>query len=225
MVINKIGQQHIDYGVNCQDYGIVNNSFKLVCDGCSEGKHSEVGAKTFCHLFEQSILNVPDEATHQEYVSELTRKIFNEYLLPAYGQTAESIKNHLCFTIMVVHEKTDSFVVSYCGDGYIIKQKQSGDILFEEITDGEYPKYFVYNYVDKEHLSNYVDGVDFTTVAFSKEEYSNIGIASDGLRFIDKNPENRGEFIELLKNNKSVALKRLINKHQPIFKDDITIIF
>lgn len=50
MVINKIGQQHIDYGTNCQDYGIEFDGMKVVCDGCSEGKHSEVGAKAFCHL-------------------------------------------------------------------------------------------------------------------------------------------------------------------------------
>lgn len=54
MVINKIGQQHIDYGTNCQDYGIEFDGMKVVCDGCSEGKHSEVGAKAFCHLLKMT---------------------------------------------------------------------------------------------------------------------------------------------------------------------------
>ena len=30
MVINKIGQQHIDYGTNCQDYGIEFDGMKVV---------------------------------------------------------------------------------------------------------------------------------------------------------------------------------------------------
>lgn len=51
MVINKIGQQHIDYGTNCQDYGIEFDGMKVVCDGCSEGKHSEVGAKAVFAIF------------------------------------------------------------------------------------------------------------------------------------------------------------------------------
>ena len=58
MVINKIGQQHIDYGTNCQDYGIEFDGMKVVCDGCSEGKHSEVGAKAFCHLLKNDIFQV-----------------------------------------------------------------------------------------------------------------------------------------------------------------------
>ena len=50
MVVNKIGAQHLDYGRNCQDCGLENETIKLVCDGCSEGEHSEVGAKAYCHL-------------------------------------------------------------------------------------------------------------------------------------------------------------------------------
>ena len=126
---------------------------------------------------------------------------------------------------MIVEEAALNYYVSYCGDGYIITQDKTGEIRFQEINDGEYPKYYAYNYVDAAHLANYKDGVDFTTIAFSKEEYANVGIASDGLRFIDKCPDYRGEFMELLKAGKVIPLKRFINKHQALIKDDITIAF
>ena len=45
MFVNKMGAQHLDYGKNCQDYGLEKDCLKVVCDGCSEGAHSEVGAK------------------------------------------------------------------------------------------------------------------------------------------------------------------------------------
>ena len=41
MVINKIGQQHIDYGTNCQDYGIEFNGMK-VPDVLLSGNHAAI---------------------------------------------------------------------------------------------------------------------------------------------------------------------------------------
>ena len=51
MFINKIGMEHLEMGMNCQDYGIIGDTWAVVCDGCSDGKHSEVGAKLFCQLY------------------------------------------------------------------------------------------------------------------------------------------------------------------------------
>ena len=215
MFINKIGQQHLDYGTNCQDYGYSDEKIKLVCDGCSEGAHSEVGAITFCHLFKY----------HPAPIGERTRRIFDEELIQIFGQSSEDIKNHLCFTIMLVEETEDYFFVSYCGDGYIITQDINGEISFNEINDGEYPKYYAYNFVNASHLAHYKEGAFFSFKVFNKNEYLNVGVASDGLRYIDKCPEFRGEFIELLKAGKAIPLKRFINKHQALFKDDITIAF
>ena len=68
MVINKIGQQHIDYGTNCQDYGIEFDGMKVVCDGCSEGKHSEVGAKAFCHLLKNDSVYILPQPLLERYL-------------------------------------------------------------------------------------------------------------------------------------------------------------
>lgn len=194
MIINKIGFEHLLYGVNCQDF-ISDEKFKCVVDGCSEGKHSEVGAKLFINLFNQgySIENVFLKLT----------EIF---------KTKEDIKDYLLFTILYISETETEFVVHECGDGFIIKEKINGDIEFEEINYQNMPPYFAYNYIDTCNLKKYKEGVSFNTYFFSKEEYSNIGIATDGLAYI-LNSQYKNQFIDLLKKRKSTGIKRLINQN------------
>lgn len=214
MVINKIGQQHIDYGTNCQDYGFEKNGVKVVCDGCSEGKHSEVGAKAFCHLFQ-----------YGEYTEEKPIDTIFEKLVEVFGQTSASIRDYLCFTILMVVESAEEFIVVYCGDGFIIEERNNGQIEIEELSDGEYPKYYAYNYVDKESLKYYKEGVQLQTRIFPKSEYKNIGVASDGIRFAIARADIFEQFIGVLHNGKEAAVKRFINRNQTIFKDDTTIVF
>ncbi len=212
MFINKIGYDHISTGINCQDYGfeLPEYRYKMLCDGCSEGLHSEVGAKAFCHLLKNG-----------DDVSDAFSS-----LVDMFGQTPEDIKNFLCFTCLFVCEEFDEFLVSNCGDGFIILEDFDGNITFKELSDGEYPKYYVYNYIDPKYLKHYTDGVEITTTQFSRKEYKRVGIASDGLRFILRADEElQKEFIECLKSDKPVKVKRFINKNQKIFKDDITIVF
>lgn len=226
MFVNKIGQHHLELGENCQDFGkyeIVPNSIhfkihKLVCDGCSEGKHSEIGAKLFTKMN-----NAP-------YMADSIMKEMVDFL----GDEPYIIKNYLCFTILDVWEfdYTDSegglFEINYCGDGYFITQDYQDNIEFTKIDNGEFPKYFSYNFInDKSKLSSYRDGVRFETEFFDKKQFKNVGVASDGIRYI-LNCENnnlREEFISILREDKEVKMKRFINKHQSIFKDDVTIAF
>ena len=217
MVINKIGQQHIDYGINCQDYGMEKNGVKLVCDGCSEGKHSEVGAKTFCHLLEHGRGNDGHES-----VKPLDAEF--RKMVEMFGQTPATIRDFLCFTILLVIETDEEFVVTYCGDGFIIEDFIDGRFIIEELSDGEYPKYYAYNYVDKESLKYYKDGVSLQSRIFPKSIYKNIGIASDGIRFARTDPEIYTGFIDALRSGKEAKVKRFINKYQTVFKDDTTVV-
>lgn len=211
MFVNKIGMHHLEMGMNCQDYGLEKGNLKLVCDGCSEGIHSEVGVKLFCHL---------------SGLGYSTKYIFRR-LVNILGQSAVSIREYLCFTVLKVVETEEAFRVSYCGDGYIILEDAEGHISFEELSDGKYPKYFAYNYCDPDTLSHYKDGVGFREKIFSKEHYKNVGVASDGLRYIVKLEDEvlRTEWIDLLKAGRAVPVKRFINRHQKLFQDDITVVF
>ena len=208
MVINKIGWHHLAYGMNCQDAGWETEGLKAVCDGCSEGKHSEVGAKGFCHLLETGL--PPAEA----FVK----------LTALFGQTPDSIRDYLCFTVLLVRETAEAFILTYCGDGYVLGETQDGRFLTQELEGGEYPPYYAYRYVDAALLSRYREGAAFRTRRFSKHRYKNIGIASDGIRYLQRKPAIYEEFTHLLQCGKASAVKRLINREQKLCKDDITIV-
>lgn len=211
MFINKIGMEHLERGMNCQDYGFSGEKISYVCDGCSEGKHSEVGAKLFCHLKQTTPFDID--------------KIFT-MICGLVGEKPQWKRDFLSFTILRLADCADDFTLSYCGDGYIILQDHDGNITFEELSDGEYPKYYIYNYIQPEYLKHYKDGVSFSQKTFSKEKYAKVGIASDGLRYIlQANEELREEFINCLKSGKELKTKLFINRNHKIFKDDVTIVF
>jgi hypothetical protein len=207
MKINKIGHQHLEYGTNMQDYVTIKDNIKVVADGCSEASHSEVGAKLFCSLISES-LNV------EEVFLNIINLIGNEY---------KTLSDFLSFTFFIVKEEDNKFIVSYCGDGYIIKEDINGNITFDKIDNGIYPEYYVYNFIDKDKLKHYKEGVGIKTLEFSKEEFINIGVSTDGIRYFF---ENNLEFklIELIKNKKEVVFNRYINANHKIFKDDIGLV-
>ena len=211
MFINKMGYEHKESGVNCQDYGFIGEHSAYVCDGCSDGKHSEVGAKLFCHFMKNEDICV--------------RTAFDR-LCEIIGNNPQWKRDFLSFTILRLSETADTFAITNCGDGYIILQDKDGNITFEELTDGEYPKYYIYNFIGSNYLSHYKDGVEFEHREYSKEQYQKVGIASDGLRFILQADDNlNNEFIECLKSGKETKVKLFINRNHKIFKDDVTIVF
>jgi hypothetical protein len=201
MVINKMGNEHLIYGINNHDYGFETDIMKCVVDGCSEGKHSEVGAKLFCHMFESSY-NI-------DMTFDFLLKIFNNI---------QDIKNYLCFTVLYIIENSKEFIVNYCGDGYIITQDKNDFINYIKLDDTEYPMYYIYKFVPTCFFNQ--DEVKFNQMIFSKEEFKNVGVATDGLRYV----EHFNEFKDLLLLNKPIKIKRYINKNQNIFKDDITVV-
>lgn len=213
MFINKIGADHVEAGLNCQDYGrVVSPNLSVICDGCSEGKHSEVGAKLYCHLLTEEadlINNTPMDA-----------------IVKMLGNSSETVRDFMCFTVLYRLEEQDRFSVLNCGDGFVILEDHNGHITLEELTDGEYPKYLAYNYLDRSKLRQYQDGVEFDIRVYDKKKYKKVGIASDGLRFIlSASDELKTEFINCLKSGKEVKTKLFINRNKALFKDDITIIF
>lgn len=216
MLINKIGALHLEYGANCQDAGRDLPRLKIVCDGCSEGLHSEVGAKLFALKFPYYL--VRDASTMA--VEYLFRRLIGFFDADPYN-----MKHYLSFTILIANEFSTSFLVSYCGDGYIIAQRVDGEIEFVRLDCGEYPEYYIYNFIPKNRLSSYREGVEVHIRSFNKSEYQRVGVASDGLRYALEDDEIRPLLIQYLKEDKPVKIKRLINKYQHIFKDDITIAF
>lgn len=213
LFINKIGFEHVEYGINCHDFGLDNSKIKCVVDGCSEGKHSEVGAKLFCNLLDK--VETPIQIKDIDNTFEILTSII--------GTAPSEIRDYMCFTILYIVEDEEEFKVYVCGDGYIIKQTIDNEIEYQEIDNGKYPIYYSYNYTPKESLGLYKDGVIFQEFKFSKQEYSSIGVTTDGIRYIF-GAEFEEEFTKLILNRKINAIKRLINREHKHFKDDITIV-
>jgi len=227
MFINRIGSEHVFSGMNCQDSGFEikenDTTYKCVVDGCSEGKHSEVGAKLFCLSLSKD-LNL-EETGAFDYIQLLESTVIKSL---KNFVTVNDILNYSLYTILFCIELHHSFVVFYCGDGFIITQDKNDKIELQAIEDGaegNYPLYFAYNFVPEAELNGLKHNqVYFRTKIFNKTEYKLVGVASDGVRFI-KGSEIEHIFMENLKTQNEVGIKRLINKHSGLFKDDITISF
>lgn len=220
IVVSKIGRDHSFQGVNRQDFGAKFKNVKLSLDGCSSGKFSEVGVG----LFAQALAKRDDiTGTTFDHVAydEMRR------LVTGLNFTDQDLFENFCFTILASIETETGFVVYTCGDGYIFAITKTGELEVID-TDCGYnncPPYFVYNLMNPDSLSAYKDGVRFMISYFSKEEYANVGVGSDGYRFVeDLDNAEKELFKDALLNGKPGRISQIINRNAIIFKDDITIV-
>lgn len=225
----KMGSDHKFANMNNHDFAFNLLNMKIVTDGCGSGKHSEVGTRLFGQLFARKSKEYFDkgESICEENFIEIVNSIF-EKMLELCSDTSFIFQNY-CFTILVCFELEDEFVVYSCGDGYIIKENEEG-IFFDELDDGEYPCYYIYNFItDKSTLKEYKEGVSFKVTRFSKSEYVNVGVASDGLRYSENLLDiEKSKLMKFLHEGKGPQIEKLINRNNlknEMFHDDISICF
>ena len=225
----KMGSEHKFANMNNHDFAFNLLNMKIVTDGCGSGKHSEVGTRIFGQLFARKSKEYFDkgESICEENFIEIVNSIF-EKMLQLCSDTSFIFQNY-CFTILVCFELEDEFVVYSCGDGYIIKENEEG-IIFDKLDDGEYPCYYIYNFItDKSALKEYKEGVRFKVTRFSKSEYSNVGVASDGLRYSENLLDvEKSKLMKFLHEGKGPQIEVLINRNNlrnEMFHDDISICF
>lgn len=220
VTICKTGSDHLYSDRNRQDFVVNMPGVKVVLDGCGSTPFSDVGVALFGQLLSKKC----DELTLDNFEN-YVREIFMSLVSICPGDD-EFRTNNLSFTILACFETEDEFVVLSCGDGYIITQK--GDVIsYLQLDDGEYPKYYVYNYIlDKSSLNEYQSGVEFSEYHFDKLVYDNVGVATDGLRFKENldNLDNT-RFSTFLYERKNGKMAMLINRNSSVFKDDISICF
>lgn len=255
--ISKIGTDHIKTNLPNQDYVFAFLNLKIVTDGCGSGHHSQVGTHIFAQLFSREVatfikcVNENKRVQLMKYVKNSnpdTAKLLeslNKGQLPEEAligiinsimdkmlflcSDSKFIFDNYCFTILICLEYDDEFVTYTCGDGFVITET-ADEITFEELDpDAEYPAYYIYNYISPEDLICYQSGVDFIVTRYSKQEYQNIGVASDGLRFYEEllDPELQ-KLCDNLSRGRAGQIEMLINRNNnsnKIFKDDISICF
>jgi len=224
MQVLKMGFSHAEIGMNCQDAvvksDIMKSGLKIVCDGCSEGKHSEVGANLFCQIFAQKYEDFFLLGKKNIDIPALMYAVIDE-LFQLIGNNPQTIKDFLSFTSLVAFENS----VYYCGDGYIVLIKNENEVHFQKLDCGEYPKYLSYNYLPQNCMKEYKDGVKIEVTNFS-DEYK-VGVASDGIRFIVERDENdplRKEFKNIILSDSDMKMKMFFNRNEKIFKDDFSIV-
>lgn len=220
IVVSKIGADHSFQGANRQDFGIMFDNVKLSLDGCSSGKFSEIGVG----LFAQALSKRTDitAATFDHVVYEEMRR-----LTEGLSFTDKDLFENFCFTILAAIETDSEFVVFSCGDGYIFTITTANELKVIDVDCGydNYPPYFVYNLMNPDSLSDYKDGVRFAILHFSKSEYLNVGVGSDGYRFVENlGNMDKVRFEEALLAGKPGRIGQIINRNATIFKDDITIV-
>ncbi len=225
----KMGSDHNFANMNNHDFAFNLLNMKIVMDGCGSGKHSEVGTRLFGQLFARKAKEYFDkgESICEKNFIEVVNSIFNK-MLELCNDISFIFQNY-CFTILVCFETEDEFVIYSCGDGYIIKENEEG-ISFDRLDDGEYPCYYIYNFItDKSTLIEYKDGVNFKVSRFAKADYYNVGVASDGLRYAENllNVE-KAKMMKFLHEGKGPQIEMLINRNNrknEMFHDDISICF
>ena len=87
-----------------------------------------------------------------------------------------------------------------------------------------------YNFIeDKSVLNAYQDGVSFKMNRYSKQEFMNVGVATDGLRFFEKLLDvEKTKMLQFLHDGKGPQIEKLINRNNlknGMFHDDISICF
>lgn len=231
MFVSKMGKYHVDSLTNCQDAGFESPTIKCLTDGCSEGRHSEVGAKLFCHIMENYDRFHREEAFKLDVVS--TIKLSFRYLFHTFGclptadiVSLQTIIDYMLFTVMVVQETENTFDVYSCGDGVIIKQLYDDTFEYNIIDQEGAPAFYAYNFIptdQKKYLAKYQDGVAIKVTSYPKTQYKAIGVASDGLEYV-LNTNIQEAFEAALRARRGAVIGRLLNKYFHLIKDDITII-
>lgn len=226
MTISKQGDGHYQDGINNQDffYFKEGENLKMVLDGCSQAKYSEVGTRLFVQLF--SLLpNRLDLECFEENVKKTFDNLLESFklLYPTQEALEDFIMDNLLFTILACFETEDSFIVKMFGDGYIVTVNNQDRVSYLKYYYGRRPPYFVYKYCSLSDCDVFKD-YNFKTYTFSKKDFKKVGIASDGIAPIARG-DLKQNFDNMIVSELDVDYKAesLITANVYLFQDDVTI--
>lgn len=220
MQICKQGNGHYLNGINNQDYYYMENNLKLLMDGCSEGKFSEVGTRLFYQFFSKL-----DEKFNVEKFEENVKTVFSN-MISFFSQTgkkniADFVVDNMLFTIIACFELEDKFIVKYIGDGYIITVNSEDMVSYIRLSYGKTPPYYAYNIIP---ASTYSKKLEFKSFEFNKSDFKNVGIATDGIApIVEKRITDDFQKIILGLDTRYTA-EGIIKSNQGNFFDDVTIL-
>jgi hypothetical protein len=186
-----VGRKHRHIYQNNQDgYDYIRNelvTIAVVCDGCSSGKHSEVGAKLGAKLVVKVIADQLKEESQTEIVSKITPEFWqkiSEKVVKQLRQITETltidqsltqiVNDYFLFTIVGVVITPLETVIFSVGDG-VIALNDEIKIVGEEYQNK--PPYLAYN------LCNYSEEVELEIhYQIPTEQVSSLLIGTDGVK-------------------------------------------
>lgn len=178
-----VGHDHMARRVNCQDgYALLQTDdfvIGVVCDGCGEGKHSEIGAKLAAQYLAGQILSLLEEDVPLAEMPALLHTRLIAYLdelvqVSKPLQPLQFIKENLLFTTLgVVCNKEDSLLFA-AGDGTILI-----DETLHRINQNNQPMYIAYNLIEPELLGDFIMPEGFEVYPCDSS-WQRLAIASDG---------------------------------------------
>ena len=242
MAFWRRGGMHVQDRTRCQDgafcigydkndpqypkYAENHNKIKVVMDGCGSCEYSLIGVLMFEQEFKKRAAEMEISPDNLE---DVIKEIFHKML--QFDNGVQFILNNYLFTILICFEYEDRFEVCTCGDGFIL-YVHDGQVFFKELEGGEkdeegkvLPNYFAYDLDEvKGKLANYKNGTEFELYTFEKARFSNVGVASDGLRFCKGlDDEEKSKLFSIIYYRLPIGLDRFLEKHKGLFKDDFSI--
>jgi hypothetical protein len=216
-----IGRSHLNRQANCQDsYALAqteNYVVGVVCDGCGEGQHSEVGSTLAAkYIVTQAIQLLEADYDLAEIPTMLYGRVVDylEALVEVSSPVnrVQFVKHHLLFTIVGVILTESGGVLFSSGDGLIVV-----DNMVNAIDQRNKPAYIAYHLIQEHVISASVIQHQFTTQPLT--DWQRIVIATDGFE-VDLLAE-----LSDLQHPRSLQRKLNVWSNQgKRFQDDATII-
>lgn len=220
MEINRQGHGHYVNGINNQDFFYKEENLRMVLDGCSDAKYSEIGTRLFSQLF-----RLLPERLNIDKFEDNVKQVFDELLerFSFWYKTQEELEDfimeNLLFTIIACFETEEEFIVKIFGDCYIVTINQNDRVSYMKHYYGKLPPYFAYKYCADTPFKD----SHFKTYIFSKKYFKKVGVASDGIAPLAIG-SFKSNFDSLLvsKIPADYSIEGIILANRSFFDDDVT---
>lgn len=178
-----IGRDHILRGINCQDsYAVIERdayAIGVICDGCGEGKKSEIGATLAADylagkaakLFDAGILLADLPGLLYPHMIDYLRDLVQ---VSEPGNPFGFICDHLLFTILGMIVTRDGGVIFAAGDGLVMIDD---DVNVRD--QGNQPSYIAYHLLAPAGINGRELPDSFDIYALP-DDWERLVIASDG---------------------------------------------
>ncbi|CAG1015669.1 hypothetical protein ANRL4_05559 [Anaerolineae bacterium] len=218
-----IGRDHILRAANCQDaFALIERPEVLVgvvCDGCGEGAHSEVGATLGAAFISAQISRLIAEGVPVGDIPALLYPRVVDFLRAVLDSTQPAnpvlfVRDHLLFTVIGAILSEQGGLIFAAGDGLIATD---GHLIRRD--EANQPSYIAYHLLDRAVLGGGEPLADSFEVMAVPSDWNRAAIASDGFE-----PEVLPQMWHKSHPRGVQRLMNALSEREKRFRDDATLI-